>query len=42
MEERPPKTLHAGYATSDRHHWICSACYEDFRERFGWLLADPA
>ncbi len=32
--------LHAGYCTRDRYRWVCPACYEDFRERFGFTLAD--
>ena len=31
--------LHEGYATSDRYHWICERCYQDFKEGFGWTLA---
>lgn len=30
--------LHEGYSTLDRYHWICKACYADFKERFGWKL----
>ncbi len=38
MEEPRPDTLQAGYATADRYRWICPTCFEDFRERFGWVL----
>lgn len=24
------------YTTKDMKHWICSQCFEDFRERFNW------
>jgi hypothetical protein len=41
-EERDPDTLQVGYATADRFHWVCPACYEDFRERFGWPTTEPA
>jgi hypothetical protein len=29
---------HCGYCTLDEYRWICPACYEDFREEFGWTL----
>ena len=29
-----------GYATVDRYHWICEACYVDFRKSFGWIVRD--
>ncbi len=32
--------LHQGYATEDEQHWICEACYGDFRERFEWQVSD--
>ena len=28
--------LHDGYVTDDRMHWVCSECFEDFRDEFGW------
>ena len=28
-----------GYVTADDNdHWICSPCFEDFRDRFGWTV----
>ena len=33
-------TLHAGYTTPDRSRWVCKECFADFRERFGWRLAE--
>jgi hypothetical protein len=28
-----------GYVTADDNdHWICSACFEDFRDRFAWTV----
>jgi hypothetical protein len=28
-----------GYVTDDDdYHWICPACFADFRERFGWTV----
>ena len=26
----------AGYCTPDKYRWVCSQCFEDFRERFSW------
>ncbi len=28
-----------GYTTDDRKHWICSECFEDFKDRFQWKVA---
>ena len=25
-----------GWSTLDKYHWICSSCYEDFKEEFEW------
>ena len=33
-----PDSLHVGFATPDRYHWVCRQCVSDFRSRFGWLL----
>jgi hypothetical protein len=30
--------LAQGYATPDRQHWICVACFADFREEFGFVV----
>ena len=32
--------LHEGYATEDEYHWICEACYNDFKDRFQWKVKD--
>ena len=37
-----PDTLHAGYATHDRYHWVCPPCVADFREGFGWQVFGSA
>ena len=41
-----PKVLTEGYATlgtgpagQDDYHWICDACFADFRTRFKWRVA---
>jgi hypothetical protein len=36
MVEDGPNVLHAGYHTIDEYRWICSTCFADFRDRFGW------
>lgn len=41
MEEDQPEVLHEGYTTPDRYHWICAACFGDFKDRFGWRLEPP-
>ena len=28
--------LHSGYVTTDDQHWVCSPCFEDFREEMRW------
>ena len=34
--------LHEGYVTADdKYTWICSECFEDFKEMFQWELVDP-
>ncbi len=30
-----------GWTTPTEYHWICDPCFSDFRERFGWSVADP-
>ena len=30
--------LTQGYSTEDRDVWICSQCYDDFKERFKWKV----
>lgn len=29
-----PDALTSGYATNDGYHWVCPACFEDFRDEF--------
>jgi hypothetical protein len=35
-----PEILREGWTTSDEYYWICDSCFEDFRERFLWVLAE--
>ncbi len=30
--------LHEGYATADNYRWICTECFNDFKDRFAWWL----
>lgn len=34
--------LHEGYTTEDEYYWICSDCYNDFKEMFGWKVIDDS
>jgi hypothetical protein len=36
-----PGALQAGYATQDNYRWICDACFQDFRNLFGWKVQSP-
>jgi len=37
-EREDATVLHEGYATVDKYHWICSQCFQDFKEQFGWRV----
>ena len=30
--------LHEGYCTLDHYHWVCSECFEDFKDMFCWQV----
>jgi len=36
MVEDHPDVLHEGYCTLDEYHWICSRCFDTFKDLFGW------
>lgn len=48
MDTDLPDVLRSGYTNTEQNvngtiwregaRWICSQCFEDFRERFGWTL----
>jgi hypothetical protein len=41
VREGDPEVFTAGYTPADpatARVWICSACFEDFRDRFGWTV----
>jgi hypothetical protein len=38
--DTPQDVLTEGYHTLDGYRWICSRCYEDFREMFGWKTVE--
>ncbi len=29
-----------GYTTEDDYHWICKTCFNDFKDRFEWLVVE--
>jgi hypothetical protein len=43
-----PEVLTEGYATTASqpqgadYHWVCPSCFDDFRDRFKWHLAEPS
>jgi hypothetical protein len=39
MEQDHPGTLHEGYATDDNYHWVCTQCFEDFKDLFQLKVA---
>jgi hypothetical protein len=30
--------LTEGYTTDDEYRWICTRCFEDFKEQFQWIV----
>lgn len=30
--------LKKGYSTEDGYHWICSDCFNDFKDEFNWKI----
>ncbi len=36
MESNHLDMLHEGYSTEDNYHWICSICFNDFKDMFEW------
>jgi len=37
-EDGDMDSINSGYTTSDNYRWICSDCYEDFKDIFNWNL----
>jgi len=33
-----PDALHEGYVTGNGDHWVCAACFADFRSTFQWQI----
>ena len=33
-----PDAQTSGYSTTDRYHWVCKGCFEDFRDLFQWKV----
>lgn len=40
MVEDCADVVHEGYATTDDYWWICQICFDDFKQRFSWSLAE--
>jgi hypothetical protein len=40
METGTPDTMHEGYSTQEDYYWVCSTCFEDFKEMFEWTAQD--
>ena len=38
-QEKHPQNA-TGYSTADESRWICRRCFDDFRVRFNWHVAD--
>ena len=38
IEGNRQNTLQEGYTTLDGYYWICSSCYEDFKDIFKWKI----
>lgn len=38
FSESLPDTLHEGYSTLNSYHWICEACFSDFKTIFNWKI----
>lgn len=34
--------LRKGYSTKDSYHWVCEACFADFKEEFDWLCSSAS
>jgi len=30
--------LNEGYCTLDQYHWICNACFDDFKSEYDWTV----
>ncbi len=41
FSEKLPDSLRSGFATSDRYHWVCETCFEDFHDLFQWKVSKP-
>jgi hypothetical protein len=36
--EPKPDVYTEGYSTQDHYYWICTKCYEDFKDMFQWKV----
>jgi hypothetical protein len=30
--------LKEGFSTIDNYHWICTTCFDDFKDKFNWKV----
>ena len=40
MDKESPDVLREGYCTENSYHWICDKCFNDFKEKFGFVVKD--
>jgi len=40
MEAPSPEVLHEGFTTEDNYRWVCRQCFDDFKDRFQWKIAE--
>ena len=38
MEADLPDILREGYTAENQYHWVCPTCFDDFKDRFEWVL----
>ena len=37
-----PDEIHEGYVTTDGQHWVCDACFNDYRKAYGWVVENSS
>lgn len=38
MDADYPDALRAGYVTEDDYTWVCETCFNDFKDRYQWIV----
>ena len=41
VKAQGPEFQTEGYATANGFRWICSDCFEDFKDEFEWRVSEP-